>query len=475
MVGVFLCEFESRHPHTATETGFSGLCLSFYGTGYFLFFVFYVAEKVVCTDFLRIFEVWLVVCPYRALKGLYMKKEEIVGRMSETARKVKDTGLKTGDALKTLKWWHWLIVAVVLAACVVTVVLLTRERPVAPVPPIVETRMVTLRDVEIYGEYPGSIRAQLFVEVRARVEGYLEKMLFEEGSYVKKDQVLFIIDPSQYEAKVEKAKSLLQKNRALALKAERDLDRIRPLYDQKAASQLDMDNAVASYESAVADVGMSEADLKQDELALSYTTVRSPISGYVSESNVDIGTLVGPGSQSLLTTVVKSDTVLVEFKMTDLDYQRSKSTNVNIGQSDSTGKFDPYVTITLADKSVYKYKGYVDFADPQVDSKTGTFLVRAEMPNPDRELLPGQFTNVTMLLNVLENAVVVPTKAIVIEKSAAYIWVLRPDGIAEKRFIELGPESGNDTVVERGLRPGESIVVEGYHKLTHGMPARSAY
>ena len=450
-MGVFLCEFESRHPHTATETGKTGLCLSFYGTGYFLFFVFYVAEKVVCTDFLRIFEVWLVVCPYRALKGLYMKKEEIVGRMSETARKVKDTGLKTGDALKTLKWWHWLIVAVVLVACAVTVVLLTRERPVAPVPPIVETRMVTLRDVEIYGEYPGSIRAQLFVEVRARVEGYLEKMLFEEGSYVKKDQVLFIIDPSQYEAKVEKAKSLLQKNRALALKAER------------------------SYESAVADVGMSEADLKQDELALSYTTVRSPISGYVSESNVDIGTLVGPGSQSLLTTVVKSDTVLVEFKMTDLDYQRSKSTNVNIGQSDSTGKFDPYVTITLADKSVYKYKGYVDFADPQVDSKTGTFLVRAEMPNPDRELLPGQFTNVTMLLNVLENAVVVPTKAIVIEKSAAYIWVLRPDGIAEKRFIELGPESGNDTVVERGLRPGESIVVEGYHKLTHGMPARSAY
>ena len=96
----------------------------------FSFFVFYVAEKVVCTDFLRIFEVWLVVCPYRALKGLYMKKEEIVGRMSETARKVKDTGLKTGDALKTLKWWHWLIVAVVLAACAVTVVLLTRERDV---------------------------------------------------------------------------------------------------------------------------------------------------------------------------------------------------------------------------------------------------------------------------------------------------------------------------------------------------------
>ena len=228
---------------------------------------------------------------------------------------------------------------VCIAVVVGAYLFLTRQKDPLPTYPVVSVMPVQQQDVEIYGEYPGSIRAQLFVEVRARVEGYLEKMLFDEGSYVNKDQILFVIDPSQYEAKVEKAKSLLQKNRALAQKAERDLNRIRPLFDQKAASQLDMDNAIASYESAVADVGMSEADLKQDELALSYTTVRSPISGYISESYVDIGTLVGPGSQSLLTTVVKSDTVLVEFKMTDLDYQRSKTTNVNIGQTDSTRKF----------------------------------------------------------------------------------------------------------------------------------------
>lgn len=219
---------------------------------------------------------------------------------------------------------------------------------------------------------------------------------------------------------------------------------------------------------------MSEADLKQDELALSYTTVRSPISGYISERHVDIGTLVGPGGQSLLANVVKSDTVDVEFKMTDLDYQISKDRNVNIGQKDSTRTWDPYVTITMADKSVYKYKGLVDFADPQVDSRSGTFSVRAEMPNPDHDLLPGQFTNVTLLLDVREDAVVVPTKAIITEKSAAYIFVLRNDGIAEKRFIELGPETGNKTVVERGLLPGEQIVIEGYHKLTHGQKARTA-
>ena len=196
------------------------------------------------------------------------------------------------------------------------------------------------------------------------------------------------------------------------------------------------------------------------------------MSGYISERYVDIGTLVGPGGQSLLATIVKSDTVFVEFKMTDLDYQRSRSRNVNLGQADASRGWAPYVKITLADKSVYPYSGLVDFADPQVDSKSGTFSVRAKMPNPDHELLPGQFTNVTVLLDVMENTVVVPTKAISVEKTGSYIFVLRPNGRVEKRFIEVGPETGNNTIVQRGLLAGEEIVVEGYHKLIHGMKAR---
>lgn len=376
--------------------------------------------------------------------------------------------------IKKLNWKQWTAVIVVLAAVIALIAWLTRPAPQEEIIPVVSTETVTTEDVNIYGEYPGTVSAQQFVEIRARVEGYLEKMLFEEGTYVKKDQILFIIDPRQYKATVDKAKAMLEKAKAMELKTARDLDRIRPLYDQKAASQLDLDNAVASYESAKAEVLMSEADLRQDELALSYTTVRSPISGYISERYVDIGTLVGPGGQSLLATVVKSDTVTVEFKMTDLDYQISKARNVNIGQKDSLRKWDPYVTITLADKSVYKYRGLVDFADPQVDSRSGTFSVRAELPNPDRELLPGQFTNVTLLLDVREDAVVVPTKAVEIEKDGSYIFVLRNDNIVERRFIELGPETGNKVVVERGLLPGEQIVVEGYHKLAHGMKARRA-
>lgn len=350
----------------------------------------------------------------------------------------------------------------------VALIFLLRPKHVEEILPIVGVDTVRTRNVEVYGEFPGKIRAQQFVEVRARVEGYLEKMMFAEGTRVNKDQVLFIIDPKQYKAQVDRAEALVAKNKAIALKAERDLARIKPLFEQKAASQLDLDNAVAAYESAKADVNVSEANLTEARLALSYTTVRSPISGYISERHVDIGTLVGPGAQSLLANVVKSDTVLVEFKMTDLDYQKSKARNVNLGQQDTSRHWNPYVTITLADKSQYKYKGLVDFADPLVDAKSGTFSVRAEMPNPERELLPGQFTNVKVLLDVRENAVAVPTKAITVEKSGTFIFVVKRDGTVEKRFIQTGPEVGNVTVVERGLRANEVIVVEGQHKLSHG-------
>ncbi len=365
---------------------------------------------------------------------------------------------------------RWIALAVALLVIAAGLWWWLRPRPVPEVLPIVAVEPVDVEDVSIYGEYVGRIRAQQFVEIRARVEGYLERMLFAEGTYIKKGQTLFIIDPKLYRARVDKAKAQLNKAKAQALKAQRDLERIRPLYEQNAASQLDLDNAIASYESAAADVAVSEADLTQAEMTLSYTTVQSPVSGYISERSVDIGTLVGPSGKSLLATVVKSDTVRVDFSMTALDYLRSKARNVNLGQKDTTRKWNPYITVTLADGSQYPYQGLVDFADPQVDPNTGTFSVRAEMANPDYILLPGQFTKVKLLLDVRENAVVVPNQALVIEKGGAYIYVVRPDSIVEKRFVETGPEiADNKVVIERGLSPEEHIVVEGYHKLSHGI------
>ena len=349
---------------------------------------------------------------------------------------------------------------------------LTREKKPVPEAPVVCVTPTQQQDVEIYGEYVGRIRAQQFVEVRARVEGFLEQMLFAEGTYVKRNQVLFVINQDQYRAKADKVRAQLKKDEAQAHKAKRDLDRIRPLYEQNAASQLDLDNAVAAYETAVASVGMSQADLDQAEQELGYTIVRSPISGQISERHVDLGTLVGGSGKSLLATIVKSDTILVDFSMTALDYLKGKERNVTLGQKDSTRSWQPTVTITLPDNSVYKYKGLVDFAAPQVNPKTGTFSVRAELANPDHVLLPGQFTKVKVLLDVRKNATVVPQKALIIEKGGAHIFVMRKDSTVERRFIELEPEFQNNVVVERGLSAGEIIVSEGFHKLTPGMKVR---
>ena len=366
----------------------------------------------------------------------------------------------------------FVIIAVLLIAAAGIIYYLTRKEKPQEEYAIVATMKAEQNDVGVYGEYVGRVRAQQFVEVHARVEGFLEQMLFEEGTYVKKNQVLFVIDQRQYKAKADKAAAQLKKDQAQESKAQHDLERIRPLYEQNAASQLDLDNAIAAYESAKASVIMSQADLDQALMELDYTVVRSPIAGNISERLVDLGTLVGTNGKSQLATIVKSDTVLVDFSMTALDYLKSKERNVNIGQKDQNRSWQPTVTITLPDNTTYPFKGLVDFAEPQVDPRTGTFSVRAEMANPNHVLLPGQFTKVKLLLEVREGATVVPQKSLIIEKGGAYVFVMRRDSTVEKRFIELGPEFQNNMVVERGLAPGEMIVTEGYHKLTPGIKVR---
>ncbi len=219
----------------------------------------------------------------------------------------------------------------VIVAIAVAAVILLRKPSATVVSPVVTVAPARIDDVEIYGEYVGRVRASQFVEVRARVEGYLEKMLFDEGSHVEKGQVLFVINPDTYQANVDKAQAQLKKNEAQAQKAARDLERVRPLYAQNAASRLDLDNAVAAYETAQAEVAMSRADLAQARLELSYTTVRSPISGRISERNVDLGTLVGPGGKSTRPRrryTVLSARVIVTYGCHERDESRSPSSTL---------------------------------------------------------------------------------------------------------------------------------------------------
>ncbi len=365
--------------------------------------------------------------------------------------------------------WGFILIGVLVVVILSVWLLLRRPVSGSELLPEVTVAVVDTTRLEVYEEYEGSIRASQSVEVTARVEGILEKMLFKEGSYVKKGQTLFVIDPKLYQAQVDRAKAQLDRAKALKNKADRDLNRIRPLYNQKAASQLDLDNAEAAVECAEADVEISKVDLLEAQVTLGYTRVVAPISGYISERMVDVGALVGPGGKSLLATIVRSDTVMIDFSMTALQYFSGKDRDVNIRceqDGECLDHLPSYVTITLSDGSEYPYRGHVDFADSVVDPNTGTKSVCAEMPNPDRSHHPGEKTKVKVLLDVLKGAITVPAVAVRFEDDETYVYVVSTDGSVEARPVTLGPKVGKVIVVKSGLAPGEMVAVDRFELLS---------
>jgi len=326
----------------------------------------------------------------------------------------------------------------------------------------------------IYGEYIATTKASLDVEVRARVNGFLQERTFNEGGQVKEGDIIYRIDNRPYLARVNRLRANIESAQAALNKAQRDVARLKPLYEQDAASQLDLDNAQAALEQAAADVSAKNAELEEAELELSYTEVKAPISGLIGASNVDIGALVGSSGQSLLTTVKQTDPMFVEFHMSALDYldaRRRKQNWQERQKADEQGKsVEGYVRITLPDDSEYKYWGDISFTDPQVDPKTGTFSVRAEVPNPDRELLPGQYTKATLELDAIPNAVVIDEKTIQIEQGGSYVMVVMPDNTVERRFVVLGHRYDGAVVVTSGLAADELVITEGMHKVKHLQP-----
>lgn len=339
-------------------------------------------------------------------------------------------------------------------------------------PETVYYQVVEKKSVPIYGNYIARTDASLDVEVRARVTGYVEKVAFIEGSWVNAGDELYQIDDKPYIAKVNRAKAALEKNKAALEKAKRDVARLEPLYHQDAASQLDFDNALSAKEQAEASVFASQAELEEAQLDLDYTKIVAPISGMVSSSEADLGALVGNGGISLLTTIKQINPIFVHFNMSTLDYlnARRRMTSV-IEQMDAEQKgksLEGFVRITLPDNSEYKYWGDVSFTDPKVNPQTGTFRVRAVLPNPDSELLPGQHTKARIKLSEFANAVVIPEQATQVEQGGVYVMVVMPDNKVERRFVIIEHYDEQGLVIGSGLSAGERIIVEGLHRARHG-------
>lgn len=349
--------------------------------------------------------------------------------------------------------------------------------PKATQPIEVVVTPVQQRKFPVFGSYIGTTSASLDVEVRARVDGFIEDISFTEGSLVKEGDLLYRIDNRPYKARVNRLKANLENAQAQLAKTERDVARYKPLYEQNAASQLDLDNALSARDKAKADVAAATSELEEAQLELDDTEVHAPISGVVGSSQVDLGALVGSGGASLLTTIKQVDPMYVTFHMSSLDYlnaRRRKASFMEMRKIETEGKaVEGYVQITLPDNTEYKYWGDVDFTDPQVNPKTGTFAVRAQVPNPDRQLLPGQHTRIRLELEIIPDAVVINEKAVQIEQGGIYVMVAMPDGTAERRFIVAGVRNEESVVVKSGLNKGEKIIVEGFQKVRHGQKIRT--
>lgn len=356
---------------------------------------------------------------------------------------------------------------VALAAAGLLALAACKEKPFQMPPPEVTVTPVIQRDTPIYVEFVGQTKGFEDIDLRARVNGFLESIRFKEGSEVKKGELLYTIDPREYEARVAEAKGQLARAQTMLTNAEIEVKRIKPLVAIYAVSQRDLDNAEARQGSAQGEVDAAKAYLSNAELNLSYTMITAPISGIIGKTKAKVGEFVGlPPNPMILNTVSNVDPILVEFFLSETDYLWAvRAYGAQVAESPKAMPLE----LILADGSVFPSKGRVNFADREVDPKTGTILIQASFPNPDKVLRPGQFGRVRFVANVRKGALLLPQRAVEELQGSYQVWVVGPGNKAQIRPVKLGPKVGSLWVVEQGLTPGEQVILEGLTKVEPDM------
>jgi membrane fusion protein (multidrug efflux system) len=352
--------------------------------------------------------------------------------------------------------------AVSLAACDSSKHADKAKQAAAPPPPPVVVAEVVQQTVPIYREYVAQTDARDTVEIRARVQAFLEAQHFTEGTIVKKDQLLFTLDKREYEMKLRQTKAELDVALARLGKAGTDERRLRPLAERKAVPQQDYDNAAANLLAAKASVEAARSRVAEAELNLSYTTIRSPIAGLIGQRLVSPGNLVGKGEATLLDTVSSIDPIRVNFTISEADYLRF------MAHRKERGNVAVPLDLELADGSVFPHKGEIVIFDRAADTKTGTFTVVAEFPNPERELRPGQFGRVRGAAEVARDAILVPKRAMQEIQGMQTVLVVGADDMVALRTIQPGETVGELLIVRDGLKPGERVIVDGVQKARPG-------
>jgi membrane fusion protein (multidrug efflux system) len=340
-----------------------------------------------------------------------------------------------------------------------------KEAPPPP-PPEVQVAAVVQKDVPIYIELVGATLGSEDVEVRARVEGYLVSVNFTEGSFVKKGQLLYKIDPQPLQAALAQAQANLDTARAGLDKTNNDVNRYKPLAEQKAVSQQELDNALSAQQAAQFQVTAYGAQVEKAKLDLAYTTITSPLDGIIGTTQKKVGALVGRGENTLLNTISQVNPILFRCAIAEAEYLRI-ARDAAVKNRSLEKQYG--VELILADGTVFNHKGRLDAIERAVDPTTGTLTGQFSFPNPERILRPSQYGRARFVTDVKQDALLVPQLAVQEIQGLYSVMVVKPDATVEQRMVKAGERVGNLWIIDSGLKPGEKVIVEGLQKVKPGV------
>lgn len=326
------------------------------------------------------------------------------------------------------------------------------------------------KDTPVMIEFVGQTESSHQVEIRARVNGFLDKRIYSEGGYIHAGDVMFLMDPKPFQAQLNAEEGALAQQNARLKTARANLVRIKPLVKLDALSRKDLDDATGREEDAAAAVEVAKANVEKAKLNLSYTTIFSPISGLTSYARVQDGSYIGR-ENSLLTYVYQTDPMWVKFSVSENDVLKYRG-ETNRGQFLVPKDHGYAVEVVLADGTIYPEKGKLTFADAEYNQQTGTFLVRATISNPNNILRPGQFLRVHLLGGIRPAAILVPQQAVFEGTHGHFVWVVDSHGKAKIRNVEVGSEYQKQWFINKGLNAGDVVIVEGTMRLSEDVPIK---
>jgi len=338
--------------------------------------------------------------------------------------------------------------------------------PAAAPPPEVLVVEPVQRDVPVEMELVGQAAGSQDVEIRARVEGFLDTVAFTEGTLVKKGQLLYQIDPKDLQAALANAKANLATWRSRLEKTENDVKRFTPLVKQQAVSQMELDNAVSARDAASAQVDAAQAAVDKAQIDLGYATITAPVDGLIGTTKVKSGNLVGRGESTLLTTISVINPIFFRAGLAEAEYLRVVRRAQEQGTT-GVGKRIP-IQLILADGTVHPEPGRLDTAERNIDPTTGTLALQFTFPNPQLVLRPGQYGRARFDIDVRKGALLVPQRAVQELQNLYSLAVVGSDNKVTFRNVKVGPRVDSLWVIEEGLKPGEKVVVEGLQRVREG-------